>query len=301
MTTLFATRSARRALVAQALVVLCGALVTPAQAGQHASSLLTRGHEEVDASMETLRSRWKTLSVSKITPLGGKSAKVIAVQSSDKNVFIVRRPRRSFEHGLRVNIASQRMATAMGEDRLVPAAVLDTTPVALDAHSPAGSPVLVVRHVGSSYFAANQLGANVLAQVPEHAKIVSAVIDLLSEQQDRKSDNILVKKDGQSVKMIDPDKSFGQRTDCKYRSQFFQGGMVGYTTQQHRFEDLPTDVRAYLDELAKTPVEGIAKAYSLLPEEALVVSKQAQRIRAVGLTKAIDEFVTSLGPLHPPK
>ncbi len=301
MTTLFQTRSARRAVIARlAFVVLCGTLATPAHAGQLASSLLTRGHEEVDASMDVLRSRWKSVNVKKVTALGGISAKVLEVQSTDKNVFIVRRPRRSFEQGLRVNVASQRMATAMGEERLVPAAVLDTTPIQLDEHSPAGSEVLVMRHVGASYFAANRL-ANVLANVPEHVKIVSAVIDLLSEHQDRKSDNILVKTDGLSVKMIDPDKSFGQRHGRKYRSQFFQGGMVGYTTQQQRFEDLPTDVRHYIDELAKTPVEGISKAYGLLPEEAQVVSLQAQRIRAVGLTNAIEEYVTSLGELHAPE
>lgn len=281
------------------LFALFATSLAPAARADHAP--LTRGQERVEASNNALRRKWQKIKVAQITPMGGKSAQVLQVQSDDNQLFIVRRPRRQVEHGLRVNIAQQRLAAAMGDDRLVPAAIIDTTQESLDANSPAGAQVLVVKHVGPMYYNANKFRPQQLVAVPERSRLVSAIIDLLAEQQDRKSENIMVKRDGSAIRMIDPDKSFGERHGRKYRSQFFHGGVVGYTSQQNRFEDLPADLQTFIDALSKATVPDIMKIYGLTEPEATVVSNQAARIRTVGLKAAIDEYVTSLGELHAPE
>ena len=281
--------------------VTLGLSARTAHAERGASASLSHGHDDVTTSMNTLRERWHGATITRITPLGGRSAKVLEVETAEKKLFIVRRPRRDVEHGLRVNIATHKMAAAMGDERMVPAAIIDTTPVTLDADSPAGSQVLVTRHIGHAYTNANQLHPTILAKLPERSKLVAAIIDLLSEQQDRKSENIMVRKEGTTLKMIDPDKSFGQRHGRIYRSQFFHGGMVGYTSAQNKFTDLPADLQTYIGELATATPAQIQTIYGLNAEESAVVSNRAQRVQALGLRPAIDEYVVSLGQLHAPE
>ena len=282
--------------------LLCLSFASPSWAERTgAGAALTRGHDKVEASVDRLREVWRGANVKSVNAMGGKSAKVLEVHTEERHLFIVRRPRRGFEHGLRVNLAQQRLAAAMGEEHMVPEAVIDTTRTALDQATPAGSQVMIVRHVGRAYTNANKLSSAQLATIPERTRLVAAIVDLLSEQLDRKSENILVKDDGVTIRLIDPDKSFGERTNCKYRSQFFHGGMVGYTSAQQHFADLPPDLQTFVDELSKAPLDQVQKIYGLHPEEAQVVSTRAAQIRQVGLRQAIDAYVTSLGALHAPE
>jgi hypothetical protein len=256
--------------------------------------------EALEASQRQLSKRWRAAPAQRVTPLGGKSARVLEVETG-KGLFIVRRPHRGMAQGLRVNVAQQRMALEMGEARLVPPAIVETLDAPLDAETPAGTQVIIVKHAGASYTNANLTAPALLASIPEHARLVGAIIDLVSEQQDRKSENILVRKTGDVMKLIDPDKSFGQRSGRKYRSQLFQGGMLGYASKQDRFEDLPTDLQAYITKLASASIAEIQATYTLDPKEAQVASNQAQQIRALGLTPAVDAYVLSLGALHAPE
>jgi len=262
---------------------------------------LARGLPEVNEAQQTLKQQWKAVQIKRIKALGGKSAAVLEIKGEQDDRFIVRRPRRGIEHGLRVSIAQHRLAAQLDAVEMIPAAIVAKTAAQLDANTPAGADVMVVAHAGKQYVGGDTAAPAVIAHIPERQRVVAAIIDLLAEQQDRKSANILVERTGKSMMLIDPDKTFGQRHGAKYRSQVFHGGKMGFSSAQARFEDLDPDLQGVVDAIARAPLPELESIYGLQQAEAKVMSDRAKRIRQVGLRAAIDEYVTSLGALHAPE
>jgi hypothetical protein len=260
-----------------------------------------RGLGEVAEARQQLKHAWTAMTLAKVTALGGKSASVLEVKGEDHDRFIVRRPRRGNQHGLRVALAQHRLAAQMGAPEMMPAAILTRTAAALDDTTPAGAEVMVVAHAGGRFIGGDQATPAMISRIPERARVVAALIDLLAEQQDRKSANILVEKSGRRMLLIDPDKTFGQRGNTKFRSQVFYGGKIGYASTQERFADLDKDLQGVIAAIVRASLPEVQAIYGLQPQEAKVMADRAKRVYQVGLRAAIDEYVASLGELHPPE
>jgi hypothetical protein len=114
------------------------------------------------------------------------------------------------------------------------------------------------------------------------------------QYRDRKLANLMVNSKGR-VRLIDPDSTFVSRSNGPaYRSQFFAGMKVGYQSRQAKLSDLPPAAQALVTSLADAPVEDVARAYAVNPEEAGVMQKHARNIRDHGLTAAVETYVSTL-------
>ncbi len=280
-----------------------------ALAADFAGSGVLRAEREVTARSEKLLQRWNAATSQEVKQLGGRSASVVEVRAGSER-FIVRQPKRVLNNDkevrgltqcLRVNRAQQILAAKLEEPAMVPAAVRATVPATSTNLSPLQPDleVMVMQHAGKAK-SANEAPYEWIRAVSEHQRLAAAVVDLFSEQRDRKMENILVRRDGR-IRLIDPDKSFGQQQGAIYRSEFFAGGVLGYETTQATFANLPQPMRETIGAVAQSSLVALAETFGLLKPEAQRMRSHARRVRKIGLTAAIDEYVATLGPLHPPR
>ncbi len=274
-----------------------------ALAGRAPGSALHRGLRDVELRNAQLDERWRSSTPTQVRGLGGCSAGTVEVLAGD-NRFIVRQPQtyahptleRNLAQTLRTNLAQQRLAAQMNEQDLVPGAVKGEIKTNL-WNFQNGSEVMVVAAVPTSAQNASQ-AVKWRNHIGEHQRLASAIIDFFAEQRDRKSENILVDQHGQAW-LIDPDKTFGAPgSNALFRSQFFHGGLTGFTSAQERFEDLPEDIREVVEDIADAEVGALTHVYGLLPREAKILKLHAVRTREIGLRQALDEYTASLGQYH---
>jgi hypothetical protein len=278
---------------------------TPAASGSAVAAIswpagpvLERGLSQITQANTHLLERWAKHQVPvAVQPMGGKSAQVVQV-ATESGKFILRRPRRSNAHGLRVNSALQKLAGQLGEPELIPAAV-EATVAATIWDMPPGTQVMLVKHVGDRFRNFLRVPPLWFPAVAERTRLVAAVIDLLSEQRDRKRENLFLSQNGE-VRLIDPDKTFGQNEGAVFRSQFFPGERLAYCSAQNRFEDLPVDLRDVITEIGNATPEALMQSYGLQAEEVAVMQAEAKQIQTLGLTAAIKQFLQPL-QLHPTK
>jgi hypothetical protein len=270
---------------------------------------LSRGVEEANERNARVLDKFAGAQVLQVNKLGGRSAKVLEMVTA-KRRFILRQPRRGVAHAMRVALAQQKLAANLGDARIIPPQASARAEATLARFIPTGTEIMVVKHVGEQYQDASVAPPQWIAKIPEHKKLIAAIVDLFAEQRDRKTANVMVREDG-TIRLIDPDKTFGEGhvgTDGKpnlaFRSQFFPGGLLQYTSPQNKFTDLPEEMQHLITDLAAmhdapTGVNQAAQHYGLLPAEAQLMLKHAKRVTQVGLTATINEYVASLGQLRP--
>ena len=291
-------RTAFRPRAIVALLLLCG-LGPLAHAA--APAVMRRGVDEVEARNARVLDHWDGAQVTGVRALGGKSASVIEVLTAQNRRFVVRRPRRGVDHAMRVGVSQQKLAAQLGDARLVVPSAKSVAGPNLAAHIPVGTEVMVVKHVGEKYMSASVAPPQWVAKIPEKQRLISAIVDLLHEHRDRKTENVMVREDG-TTRLIDPDKCCGEGKDNRaFRSQFFPGGKIAYATPQNRFADLPPEMQEVVGAIAAMDLPSIATSYGLTAPEAQLLSTHAKRIVQVSLTATINEYVRTLGQLHADK
>jgi hypothetical protein len=265
---------------------------------------LSHGVEEINRRNARVLDRFAGARVLEVNKLGGRSANVLELVTP-RHLFILRQPRRGVAHGMRVGGAQQKLAANLGDSRMIPPQASARLDAALGEFIPAGTEIMVVKHVGDQYKGASKAPPQWVAKISEHQKLIAAVVDLFSEQRDRKTANVMVRPDG-TIRLIDADKSFGEghfnpdgTPNKAYRSQFFPGGLLQYTSQQNQLTDLPEQMQHLITDLAGMSVNQVAVHYGLQQQEAQLMHHHAQRVAQVGLTAAINEYVMTLGQLRP--
>ena len=280
------------------LPLLCGILFVgaphearPEQPGRAPSSLAA---QLVTQRNETLRQRWSRVGlqeVKSVSRLGGKSAQVHAVDTTH-GLFIVRVPRRRVRHGLRVNTALQLLATELGEPRMVPGCAKAT--LAFDVGNiPSGSEVMLMSHVGKRYIDGDRADGALRAIVSNPQRLAAALVDFLSVQGDRKPANMMLHPERGTVRLPDPDNTFGAGLEKPkiFASVFFPGGRFAYAGQQKSLTDLPQPLAELVGRLATSTLSGLQSSYGLSKEEAFWLHRQAGAIQNEGLDRAIENFL----------
>jgi hypothetical protein len=279
-------RSSAR-LRALALCALLPAGLARASSSQHAE--LARGAAEATARRTALREAWDHAKPGPVTALSGASSNPLEIQT-DHGVFVLRRPRRGTDHGVRLNHAYELLATQLGHADMIPVAIKTATTHAIPEVG-GGSPVMIMEHGGRDHVNASDAHKSWLSAVPEPTRIAGALLDLLSEHVDRHDGNVLVSRRG-TVRLIDPDKAFGQSRGNGLRSVFFPGGPLGFDSRhQKSFQELPAAARAVVNALADASVHAVKHAYHLEHKEAAILVERAREVRDVGLAKAIEQYL----------
>ena len=230
--------------------------------------------------------------------LGGKSAGARQV-IGDKGSLVVRL-RSKPEKFVRANRTLQLLAAQLGQPEMVPSAV--TLGIDMKGFTPAkgegGGDVMVMSFIGEPFQQGHKASSSRLGKITEETRVVGAVIDLLTQQRDRKMANLLVDKTG-NVRLIDPDRVFKAKTEKEaYRSQFFAGGHVGYKGRQDSLSDLPPKAQQLIKDLASAKPADIKEFYGVNDDEAEVMQTQARAIQKLGLTGASEQYVRTLRVKH---
>ena len=275
--------------IAFALLALTGA----AQAAQTGLGRWTKERAAVDAANAKLEQKVKQMKPNRQKGLGGLKAN--AIEAIDDNVGrVVIRQRTHVDRYQRANRALQILAAQLGDADMVPPAIVWVIDKKF-AGLPKGQQVMVMDHAGKEFEDGDRASGSWRDKVSDETRVNGAVIDLLTQQRDRKLGNMLVSKDGK-LRLIDPDRTFKARTtNPSYRPQFFQGGgRIAYKSKQKSLGDLPQKAQDLIKALSAASVDEIAKFYGIKDVEAEVMRDRARDIEKDGLTKAADRFVRTL-------
>lgn len=285
-----------RPAASRRIALSCGCLlVLVAAAGAVRADPLAMAADAARKTRRELSARWENVKSPAIEKLGGGSANVHRVNAAGDR-FIIRLPRRGTEHGQRVNKGLQILATQLGEPELVPASVKGKADFSIGP-IPAGTPVQVVEHIGDDFVLYCNATPAMMARVPERTRLVGALVDLLGEYRDRHGQNLAVHASDGGVRLLDPDNSFGAAAErgWAFRSPFFQGGRLTYSTQT-----LPDDLRSIVEAIANRPLTDLQSIYGLNADETRRLQSHAQRVTAVGLTAAAQEFLSTVAVYENP-
>jgi hypothetical protein len=155
-------------------------------------------------------------------------------------------------------------------------------------------------HAPPGFEAANKVPER-LAKIPELARVLGALHDLLTSQDDRMPKNLMVNEQGEYV-LIDPDWSWGNFNPWGWsRSLFYPGGEAGLKKgSQTSFDALPQRARETLQGIldASVSVKDLAEAYGVSPERALRLRENAELVRQKGLEGAIAETMGRRGRMY---
>jgi hypothetical protein len=224
--------------------------------------------------------------------LGGKSAGARQVAGNEGHLVV--RIRKNVSKFVRANETLQLLAAQLGSPLMVPPAVK------LGVHEKGFVPpkgegdVMVMKFIGHPFGEGHKVPSKWLKAITEETRITGAVIDLLTQQRDRKMGNLLVDPNGE-VRLIDPDRTFKPKTqNSSYRSQFFAGGRVGYDSRQEKFSDLPPKAQQLINDLAAAKPADVREFYGVTDDEADVMQTQARAIQKLGLTAAAKAYVKTL-------
>ncbi len=260
---------------------------------------LKQAAQATQARNAKLLEAWSSGSVTgSAVKLFGKSANVHALTKNNV-LFVLRAPKRGVDDAVTKNQVFQIMAAQFGEPQLVPAAGVSASSSATNALTSTRS-VMVMEHAGADFVDGDQVGKtlsrNRLLALPERTRLAAALIDLLTEHQDRRARNVMIKTDGTQVRLIDPDVALGTRfkKHPSYASVFFPGGMLAYAKSVAAFSDLPGDLMEVVSEIASSSSESLARAYRIDNSQARIVLHRAQRVQEVGLDHAIAEYLASM-------
>jgi hypothetical protein len=247
----------------------------------------------------------------------GKTNRVFpaVVVESDEKVF-ARLPRQGVANAMRRHDFARTLAHQLGWSKLVPpASELELASDVgggtlrvngkVDRQLTRGTPVMVVKDLGSKYLTFRELdeggrGPSIAGAFPEELRLAGAVMHLLTWQLDGNPSNVMIKVgDGrvpgpEDVRVLDHDVTLGTKhTGPRINgSIFFRGKGLAYASRQASVNELPAAAKALVLELADASATDIADAYGLEQAEAALVNRTAQDIRASGLSSAVDHFWT---------
>ena len=285
-----------------ALAVACFVLSASRPSGAASESFASAG-AKVQARNKRLLQRWTSRGqLSHVrNPSGGISATVLDVGAGDHR-FVLRRPgsNHSVEHVVRVNTALQRLAAELGEERMIAGAV----GIRLDANVgslPAGAEVMLMSHFGGRYVNGDAAGRSALAAIPERQRLAGALMDVLSEQIDRKDQNVMV-HDGKA-RLPDADNSFGKGRAKQWiiRSTFSPGRTLAYSSSQGSFKDLVRELpeaEAVIEHITQSSASTLRAHYGLKETEVQVLKKEAQRVKDGGLDKAFEQLFAEFSTIY---
>jgi hypothetical protein len=151
---------------------------------------------------------------------------------------------------------------------------------------------MLMEHAGLDHVLGTQAQQNWKDALPDHRLVAAALLDLLSEHVDRHAGNLMLNGVG-SLRLLDPDKSFGQSRGAGLRSVFFPGGLYAYRTPQQSFEELAPEAQELVDALAHADAATVAEIYQLNANEAAILIQRAQQVRSMGLSKAIAQYLAT--------
>jgi hypothetical protein len=216
----------------------------------------------------------------------------------DGETAILRRHR---SRAMRASHVTRLLAAEAGHEELVPASIEKQMPRTLDVTSKSGDrvfeqgrQVMVMEDLAPHFKPGNEAPQTWRDRIPEATRLTAAILDLLTQQRDRKLANMMVDREGH-VRLIDPDNTFvSQQNRPAYRSQFFRGGLVAYESKQESLADLPERLQEVVRDLANAPLRELEKELRLPTDEAAIVQYHAKNIIDRGLTWAADEYVRSL-------
>jgi hypothetical protein len=238
-----------------------------------------------------IRGRWglrnleRTLRAQAVAPVqavgNGKVAQAEVARAAPSNLLLILRHPPDVEQAVRLHNAYFLLAQQLGHSQLV----LPSAQIRL----PSGEIVMATLHAPAEFRPANQQPARSwLDHIPDQTRMVGALLDFLTGQQDRISKNILVNSSGE-VRLIDHDFSFGHDNPFGYkRSRFFYRGKTGYTGNPAA--GLPPSALLLVQQLAAMPPETISGLYGLTPEEAVFLRGRAALVERFGLTGAITKL-----------
>ncbi|MBK9070042.1 MAG: hypothetical protein IPL79_03405 [Myxococcales bacterium] len=204
--------------------------------------------------------------------------------------LVLRQPRRGAAWGVAANDTILLLAEQLGGHVQVPGAIV--ADVATPASQDVAQPYMLMSAVSSDAMSADKASSRWLGRVSENTRISAAVIDLLVDHHDRKLSNVMVTEQGE-VSLVDPDSVFGAKSSA-YRSSFFPGERLGYSSQMTSAKDLPWQARDLIDALTSATVAEIQGTYGISAEQALGMQQRAKLVQDHGLTSAIARHVATL-------
>lgn len=259
-----------------------------------------------------LQSRWQALtprSTYTVRRLDGNGANPHEILTEDGS-FVVRSPLRRahgvedaqvvsrpnrLEQSLLRNSALQRLAAHFGRPEWVPSAISGGLPFAV-GDLPTKYNVMVMEHLGDAFRNGFEpQGRAWFTAVDEDSRLLGASLDLLAEFGDRTPRNFMLNATG-ALRLVDPESAFGGWADRSriHASAFFPGLSLGYGSQQSHFGALPSRLRLPIEQLADSVDTELAKILEVDRETALLPIHYARRIRRVGLSEAINEYLGSV-------
>jgi hypothetical protein len=287
-----AARLASASAVAVAVAVVVVVAAAPASGGA-LDSRFAKERAHVDGQNQALAAKVKQMKPTRWYGLGGLKANAREA-IDDKHGSVVIRQRTHVSRYQRANRALQILAAQLGDADMVPPGMT----LVLErkfADLPKGQEIMVMDHAGKGFEDGDRASKSWRDAVSEETRLNGAVIDLLTQQRDRKLGNMLISKDGK-LRLIDPDRTFKARTtNPSYRPQFFPGGgKIAYKSKQEKLGDLPAKAQELVRALASSSVSEIESFYGIKDVEAEVMRDRAKDIEKHGLTKAAEKFVRTL-------
>jgi hypothetical protein len=281
-------RCAPRGLAALALFVCSLLPIATASAGD-ARRPAEAGRVRADRKLRAFHRSVQGKLLYEVRPLGnGCVASVCsAIEPVSRQALIIRRPPR-VTRSVRLHNALFKLAEQLGRGEMVPLATEMTT-LPEQTGVPGNFAVMITEHAGPAFVAANHLPAEWQARIPEPTRVLAALLDYLSRQQDRMRKNLMIDESGE-IRLIDHDYSLGHNnpfTSLRVTSLFHPGRTLSYRSRQDSFDDLPAEARELCDYLHAFSVAELAAIYGIKDAEAQVLSTHARRVRKLGLTLAM--------------
>jgi hypothetical protein len=141
---------------------------------------------------------------------------------------------------------------------------------------------MFVEYAGDEWKSGRDAPLRWFKRVPDSDRVMAALIDLLSSQDDRIDKNVIVRRDG-GLRLVDQD-----RIAIRLPSVFFPGAVLGYASKQDRFSDLPGRAQLLVEFISRSLLRNLERWYRLPTEEAGELRYAARDIRLNGLTRAIE-------------
>jgi hypothetical protein len=149
-------------------------------------------------------------------------------------------------------------------------------------------------------FAAGNHKPQWLAKIPEPRRVLGALHDLLTSQDDRMPKNLMVNEAG-DYRLIDPDWSLGNFNPWGWsQSLFYPGREAGFTSEQRRFDQLPAQAKQAIQKIRESSPKEVAQTFGLSMEKAVRFQMLADLVFRKGLSGAIRETVAERGHRYSP-
>lgn len=162
--------------------------------------------------------------------------------------------------------------------------------------------VMVFPHAGPGFKSAGMwtdIRNDNVAKIREDDRLTAAVLSFLTRHNDARPNNTLVNDQG-DIRFIDHDQVLGRPVwywaDGPVADDYFKGGLLGYTSDQSSYAQLPERIRVLIDGLSSMSNGQIMAMYNCTEAEAGILGEQARRIQELGLDEAIRRFPIPVVP-----